>query len=76
MQSQFFTNDVFPIIYSYSSILETNETIYLSPPQISRNTRVRGEIDLLSQFSDSIRETLTDNEIQQIIKIDLRRILA
>ena len=28
------------------------------------------------QFSDSIRETLTDNDISQIVKVDLQRIQA
>ena len=52
------TAKVFSIFYSYISILESNKVINISPPQISRHAKLRHEINLFSQFLDSIRETL------------------
>ena len=71
-----FTNDIFSINYSYVSILESNETFFASPPQLSRHAIVRLEISLFSQFQDSIREILTDNKISPFIRDDLQQRLA
>ena len=71
-----FTNDVFSIIQSYNFILESNELYNVSPPQTSLHAVVKQEINLYSQFLDSIRKTLTDNEISQIVEVDLQRIVT
>ena len=54
-----FTNDVFPLTYSYISILELNEPQSDSPTQTSRHTIVRQEIHIFSKFLNAIREDLT-----------------
>ena len=58
-----FANKVFALIYSYVSILESNDTFYVSPLQTSRQAKVKHEINLFSQFSESIRETITNNDL-------------
>ena len=70
------TSDVFSIIYSYVSLLEAYETFCVSPPQAYRNAIERREINLFSQFVDSICETITDIEALQKTKNDLQRLLA
>ena len=71
-----FAIDVFSLIYSYISILESNETFYASPPQISRHAIVRQELNAFLLFLISIRETLTNNEKSKIVKVDLQKVLA
>ena len=44
--------------------------------QTSRHAKLRQEINLFLQFSDSIRTTLIDNEKTQVVKVDLQRFLA
>ena len=72
-QERFF---LFQFYYSYISILESNEILYVSPPHISRHAIERQETNLFSGFLKSIREALTHNEISQVVKVDLQRILA
>ena len=69
-------NYVFSIFYSYLFILELRETQSDSPTQTSRHTIVRQEICIFSKFSNTIRESLTSNEISQSVKHDLQKILA
>ena len=71
-----FTNDVLKIIYSYLSILEKTESQRTSPVQASRHTTVRHQIAIFSDFSNTIREILTSNEVSQIVKHDLQKTLA
>ena len=54
------------------SILNTNDTIFVSPPQLSGQLIEKSEVDLFSRFSYSIRELLTDIEKSQIIQVDLK----
>ena len=49
---------------------------FVSPPHISRHALVKQKFNLFSAFSDSIRKTLTDIEISQIVEADLQRFLA
>ena len=63
-------------MHSYVSILEKNDLIKVSPTQTSRHAIERRKINLFSQFLDLIRKTLTDNELSQMKKMDLQRILA
>ena len=71
-----FINDVFSVIYSYLSILETTEFQGDSSIQTSRRTTIRHEIGIFSQFLNAIRENLTSNEITQQVKHDFQKILA
>ena len=71
-----FTNDVFAIIYNYSSILERTKTESTSPVQTSRHTNVRNEIAAFSAFLNTIRENFSNNEISSNVKHDLQKILA
>ena len=57
-------------------MLESNEVLNESPSRTPRHAKVRHEINLFSQFLDSICEILTENDISQTSKIDLQRILA
>ena len=68
-----FTKDVFSLIYSNLSILETTESQGDSPIQTSRNTTVRRGIGIFSEFFNAIRENLTSNEITQHVKHDLQK---
>ena len=63
-------------IYIYVLILETNKTLYIYLPQISRHAIRRREINLFFPFSDSIHEVTTDIEISQTIENDLQGTLA
>ena len=69
-----FTNNVFSIIYSYLSILEKTESQGTSPVQTFRHTTVRNQIAAFSEFLDTIRENLSNNEVSQNVKHDLRKI--
>ena len=74
-----FTNDVFSLIHSYLSILETTEPERNSPIQTSRYTAVRRKIGIISEFLHAIRENLTsmlNKYITQHFKHDLQKILA
>ena len=68
MYSQFF--------YSYLFILELKETQGDSPTQISRHTAVSHEINISSKFLSTTCENLTYNELSQIVKQDLQKILT
>ena len=77
-----FTNDVFYMyfyitnIYSYLSILELRETQGDSQTQTSRPTAVRQEINIFSNFLNTIREKLKNNDISQNVEHDLQKLLA
>ena len=47
-----------------------------SPIQTSRHTAVRQEISLFSKFLSTNRKNLTKNEISEVFKHDLQKILA
>ena len=47
-----------------------------SPTQTSRHTAVRQVISIFSKILNTIRENLTNNDISQNVKHDLRKILA
>ena len=51
-----FTNEVFAIIYTYLTILETTEVQSTSPIQTSKHTKVRNETTAFSTFLNAIRE--------------------
>ena len=70
------TNDVFSIINIYLSILEKTETQSTSPVQTSRHTNVRNKIAAFSEFLETIRENLSNNELSQIVNHDLQEILV
>ena len=67
--SSIFTNDFFPIIFSYASILEMRETKNKLPPHTSRHSTVRQETHLFSKFLDTIRESLNSNETSQNVTL-------
>ena len=71
-----FTNEVFAIIYTYLSILETTEAQSTSPIQTSKHTKVRKEITAFSTFFNGIRENFYSNDVSQNTKHDLEKILA
>ena len=62
-----FTNAVFYLIFI--SVLKSNKGFKVSPPHISQHAKVRQEINLSSQFLDSTRETLTVNDVSQLVKL-------
>ena len=68
-----FTNIVFSIINSYLSILEKTESQGASPVHTSRHTTVRNEIAAFSNILNTIRETLSNNEVSQNVKHDLQK---
>ena len=47
-----------------------------SPTQTSRHTAVRQELSIFSKLFNTIRENLTNNDISQIVKHALQKILA
>ena len=53
-----FTNDVFEIIYSYLSRLEKTESQGTTPVQTSKHTTVKNEITKLSEFLNTIRNSI------------------
>ena len=71
-----FTNEVFAIIYSYISILEKTEIPNISPTETSKHTKVRHEITIFSTFLHIIKENFTKDEVSQLTKHDLQKILA
>ena len=71
-----FTNEVFAIIYTYLSILETTEAQSSSPIQTSKHTKVRNEITAFSTFLNAIRENFYSNDVSKNTKPDLQKILA
>ena len=71
-----FTNDLISIIYSYLSILEKTDSQGTSPVQASRQTAVRHEIAIFSEFLKTSRENLTSNEVSQNVKHELQKVLA
>ena len=71
-----FTNEVFAIIYTYLTILETTEAQSTSPIQTSKHTKVRNEITAFSTFLNAIRENFYSNDVSQNTKHDLQKILA
>ena len=71
-----FTNKVFSIIYRYLSILELKEIQGDSPTQTSRHTAVRRERSFFSKFLNTIRENFTNNDVSQIVKHDVQKILV
>ena len=71
-----FTNEVFAIIYTYITILETTEVQSKSPIQTSKHTKVRNEITAFSKFLNAIRENFYNNDVSQNTKHDLQKILA
>ena len=68
-----FNNNVFSIMYSDLSILGKTESQGNSPVQTSRYTAVRHEIAIFSEFSNTIRENLTSNEVSQKVNHDLQK---
>ena len=50
-----FINEVFAIIYTYITILETTEVQSTSPIQTSKHTKVRNEMTAFSTFLNAIR---------------------
>ena len=71
-----FSNDVFSLIYRSLTILETTESRGDSANQTSRHTTVGPEIGLFSQFLNAICKNLTNNDITQHVKHDLRKLFA
>ena len=71
-----FTNEVFAIIYTNLSLLETTETQSTSPIQTSRHTKIRNEITAFSTFLYAIRESFSNNDVSQNSKHGLQKILA
>ena len=68
-----FTNEIFAIIYTYLTILETTEVQSTSPIQTSKHTRVRNEITAFSTFLNPIRENFYSNDVLQNTKHDLQK---
>ena len=68
-----FTNEVFQIIYSYLSILETPESQGTSPVQTSKHATVRHEIAIISEYLNTIRKNLTSNEVSPNDKHDFQK---
>ena len=62
-----FTSDVFQIIHSYLSLLKKPESQGTSPGQTSKHTTVRHEIEIFSEYLNTICENLTSNEVSQKI---------
>ena len=71
-----FTNEVFRKIYNYLSTLEKPESQGTSPVQSSKHTTVRHEITIFSEYLNTIRENLTNNDVSQSDKHDLQKVLA
>ena len=69
-----FHNDVFSIIYSYVSILETKESFYLSPPPTSRHAIIKREVDLFSRILNLFHALVTNIETSEIVTVSLQRI--
>ena len=59
------TNEVFAIIFTYSSILERTETQSPSPPQTSKHTKVRTKIAGFSTFLNAVCENFTNTDVSQ-----------
>ena len=57
-----------------TSKLSKSLSVYVPLPQLSRHAIVRRKINIT--VLDSIRETRTDNQISQINKVDLQKILV
>ena len=53
--------------------MELNEPQSDSPTQTSRHTILRQEIHTFSKFLNAIREDLTNNDITQHVKHDLKK---
>ena len=68
-----FSNYVFSLIYSYTSILEMKVAQSDSPTRTSRHTTARQELNIFSKFLNAIREDLTSNDITQHVKHDLKK---
>ena len=71
-----FTKEVFKIIYSYLSIPEKPESQGTSPVQTSKHTTVGHEITIFSEYSNTISENLTGNDVSQNDKDYLQKISA
>ena len=71
-----FTTDVFSLIYSYISILESKEPQSDSPTQTPRHTTARQEIHICSKFLNAIRENLTSNDITQHYELDFQKLFS
>ena len=61
-----FTNEVFAIIYTYITKLETTEVQSTSPIQTSKHTKVRNEITAFSTFLNAIHENFYSNDVHKI----------